>query len=269
MRAAGLPSGRSARASGDSPSPSSRRGPAALNGLPLSHETGCPWRRTLALSGHPPINSAIAVQHQDGDVVARLAALAPDRGPGERLRDLVCALAGGLSDLPREPFRIAARAALAHIEHPVGIEDQRVADRQRGVRIRQDGGGEDPEERPWLAYWIDAPVLAQDERQRVSAQRHGEVRRTVPVRRRLDPSQGGGAEAEVGALRADRLVEGPEDLARRALRGGGGANRIPGQSRQGRRLGSLSADVADHGGPAARTATEDVIEVAPTPDPPP
>ena len=91
---------------------------------------------------------------------------------------------------------------------------------------------------------------------------NGDVRGAAPVAGCLDAGQGGGAEAQLGVLGADRVVQGAEDLARCALRRGRGPDRVPRQGGQGRRLGTLAADVADHRGPGARAAAEDVVEVA-------
>ena len=76
------------------------------------------------------VSTTAAVQDEHRDVVAGLAAVSLDRRLGELLGDLVGALAGEPCELLGEPVRVVALAAVADVEHPVGVENQRVADRR-------------------------------------------------------------------------------------------------------------------------------------------
>src|SRR3954466_14404591 len=85
--------------------------------------------------------------------------------------------------------------------------------------------------------------------------------RTAAVGGRLDARQRRGAEAQVRVLRADRVVQYAEDLARRVLRRRRGAHGVSGECGERGSLRALAADVADHGGPGSGAAPEDVVEV--------
>src|SRR5215207_4398679 len=96
-------------------------------------------------TGLRPLAGATPMEDENGDVVAGFAALALDRRLSQPLGDLVGALPGAVRDLIGEPVGIVALAAVADVENPVRVENQRVADAQSAIAVRDRGRGEGPQ----------------------------------------------------------------------------------------------------------------------------
>src|ERR671910_3175057 len=115
------------------------------------------------------------MEDENGDVVTGLTAVALDRRLSQPLGDLVRALAGAVRDLLGEPVGIVALAAIADVENPVGVEDQRVAHAQSPIAVRDRGGGESPQEGAGLADRFDLAGLPKNEGKGVTPERDGEA----------------------------------------------------------------------------------------------
>ena len=97
---------------------------------------------------------------------------------------------------------IVLAGAIGEVEHPIRVEDERVADAEAGVDVGEVGGGEGAEQGARLAELFDAAALPQHQGWRVSAEGDRQSGGAPAVPRGLDAGEGRGAEAKVGALAA-------------------------------------------------------------------
>src|SRR5215207_3375290 len=121
------------------------------------------------------------MEDENGDVVTGLAAVALDRRLSQPLGDLVGAPPGAARDLLGEPVGIVALAAVADVENPVGVEDQRVAHAQSAIAVGDRGGGKGPQKGAGLTDRFDLAGLPKNEGKGVTPERDREAGGSVSV----------------------------------------------------------------------------------------